>query len=261
MSDLRLSMCVHDLNGEAVLQRNASESLNSASVGKVFLLSRVAERLERGDVSHSVMLDRRSVPRVGGSGLWQHLDIDTLPIMDVARLVASVSDNWATNVLINHLGDVLDDPNDDFGMFDFIRDERGPEHPTRFSAGSAWQWISLLRNLSGRAGDGSWAANETLRWMGLSMDTSMALAPLHVDSLSHANDQTSTFIVANKTGTDAGVRADVGFVRRRHPHAGVDATFAYAVVANWTPVPGQHDDEVAAVLDTMAEVGRFIAAQ
>ena len=43
-------------------------------------------------------------PRVADSGLWHLMAVDALPVEDVALLVGAVSDNWATNVLVARLG-------------------------------------------------------------------------------------------------------------------------------------------------------------
>ena len=78
--------------------------LSTASIGKVFALVELATRLETGRIDPGVMLSRLAVPPVGDSGLWRHLSLDELPVLDIATLIGAVSDNLATNVLIEALG-------------------------------------------------------------------------------------------------------------------------------------------------------------
>ena len=48
--------------------------------------------------------DRRTTEPVADSWVWQHLVTDQLPVADAAVLVGAVSDNLATNVLVDLLG-------------------------------------------------------------------------------------------------------------------------------------------------------------
>ena len=50
------------------------------------------------------ILNRTASDRVGGSGLWQHLQVPALPIADLAALVGATNDNLATNVLLRRVG-------------------------------------------------------------------------------------------------------------------------------------------------------------
>src|SRR5689334_17203490 len=90
--------------GRAVYQRGAHRLLGTASLAKVFLLLEVAERIVEGTVDPTTVLDRRSVDPVSDSGLWQHLATDRLMVEDVAQLVGTLSDNLATNVLLDLVG-------------------------------------------------------------------------------------------------------------------------------------------------------------
>ena len=74
----------------------------------------------------------------------------------------------------------------------------------------------------------------------------MVASAFGLDPLSHAEPDRG-LTLWNKTGTDAGVRADVGLVRTP------DAAFSYAAIANWR-VSDPRDE----VLGTMAEVGRVM---
>ncbi|MET7421569.1 serine hydrolase [Dactylosporangium sp. NPDC005555] len=225
-------MCVRDRGGQVVYEHQPDLVLSTASVGKLLLLIEVARSLPP-----DLPCDRRDVPPVADSGLWQHLRTDVLPAHDLAVLVASVSDNLATNVLLRHVGlDRVTALTAELGLtatalHDMVRDVRAAEHPPRLSSGSAAELSLLLHRLP--AVDGG---DRVLDWMGTSADLSMVASAFALDPLSHAG-----VTLRNKTGTDDGVRADVG----------VAGACTYAVLANWEPgaVP------VGEVLATMRELG------
>src|SRR5688500_16361261 len=94
-------------NGEAssVLDELASDDvLQTASIGKVFLLVATLDQIERGLLDGAERLTVEDVDRVADSGLLQFLDGQTMTVMDLCRFVGAVSDNLATNVLLRHVG-------------------------------------------------------------------------------------------------------------------------------------------------------------
>jgi beta-lactamase class A len=62
-------------------------------------------------------------------------------------------------------------------------------------------------------------------------------------------DEDRGLLLRNKTGTDSGVRADVGVVR------GPTGSVSYAVIANWDPRTGDRRDEV---LERMHAIGSAV---
>jgi beta-lactamase class A len=209
------SVQVRDADTDAVLLEQTPDTvLPAASVGKVLLLLEVARRLETGELDASTPLDRRTTPRVTDSGLWHRMATDVLPLRDVALLVASVSDNWATNVLVETVG------LQSSGLLDLVRDVRGPEHPPALSLGNASAFSALMGRLHRRELPG---ASQVLDWLASGVDHSLVLSsrgrdPLVVDDL-----------VLGKTGSDPGIRADVGLVRTS------GRTVAYAAFATFAP--------------------------
>ncbi|MFC7489820.1 MULTISPECIES: serine hydrolase [unclassified Knoellia] len=239
------SIAIVDLgSGEVLASHDPDRLLSTASVGKVFVLVELAERLRDGRLSPDHPLDRRAVPPVADSGLWQHLTTDLLPLGDVAQLVGLVSDNLATNVLIDLLGlDAIRARATAWAprgsdLVDVVRGLRGPGDPPHLSLGCAADHVEILARLwSERDTPGS-TGERVLAWLAPGMDLSMVAAAWHQDPLSHAEEPSGTRIV-NKTGTNLGVRADVGIV-----DGGGRAT-AYAVLASWTEhPPGTGRDDV-----------------
>lgn len=240
-------------SGTVVAERDPDRLLRTASVGKVFLLLEVAARLADGRLRPDDLVSRASTPPVADSGLWQHLVVDALPVADAARLVGAVSDNLATNVLLERVGleavqararQVAPGGSQ---LHDLVRNGRGPGHPPTLSTGCARDLASLVARLERSEVLGEPVDGRVRDWLSCSVDLSMVAAPLAVDPLVHA-DEAGPVAVWNKTGTDRGVRADVGVVRdgRR--------SVAYAVLCNW-PQDVLGGASARDVLAFMSEVG------
>jgi beta-lactamase class A len=83
----------------------ANELFPTASVIKLAVLLTLMQQVEDGQYSLDDPVMLRRADHVAGSGILQHLSPGlTMPIRDWAFLMMSVSDNLATNVLIDHVG-------------------------------------------------------------------------------------------------------------------------------------------------------------
>ncbi|CAN7175080.1 serine hydrolase [Knoellia sp. LjRoot47] len=252
------SISIVDLgSGQVLASHDPDRLLSTASVGKVFVLIEVAERLRAGTLTSDQPLDRRDVTPVADSGLWQHLRTDVLPLDDVARLVGTVSDNWATNVLIDLVGiDAVRARAAQWAargsdLVDVVRGLRGPDDPPHLSLGCAADHVDVLARLWAERSTPGSVGEHVLGWLASGMDLSMVASAWHQDPLSHA-EETAGPVVVNKTGTNLGVRADVGVL-----DSGGRAT-AYAVLANWTEnPPGTGRDDV---MDALRGIGDALRA-
>ena len=76
----------------------------TASTIKLAIVYELFKRVEEGsvDLNQTIVLDRANA--VGGSGVLHELGTPTLSIRDYATLMVVLSDNTATNVLIDRLG-------------------------------------------------------------------------------------------------------------------------------------------------------------
>lgn len=84
---------------------NAEAKFPSASTIKLAVLGTLMQQVEDGHYVLEDPLMLRLADKVGGSGLLQHLTPGlTMPIRDWAYLMMNISDNSATNVLIDHVG-------------------------------------------------------------------------------------------------------------------------------------------------------------
>lgn len=249
---VQVSARVTDLaSGAELLSVDDYVVMPTASVGKVLLLIDVAAKLSDPDFAALTILDRESADSVGDSGLWQHLQVPSFPVADLAALVAATSDNLATNVLLRLVGlDAVRERADAIGLkrlalLDKVRDSRGPDDAPHLSVGSmkelTWLFSALAR---GEVVDQA-TSQRVASWLSLNTDLSMVASAFGLDPLAHRSGDHGIQIF-NKTGTDVGVRADVGAVRG--PRAGV----AYAVSASFTDtgLPTR-----LAVLDAMHTIG------
>ena len=169
------------------------------------------------------------------SGVWQHLSVDELSVGDLCQLIGMASDNLATNVLLARVGlagvaaSAAGLGLVRTGLHDRVRDVRLESDPPTLSTGSAGELVRLMIDLPPLV----------LGWLGNGLDLSQVAAGWGLDPLAHQDFDLGLRLV-NKTGTDDGVRADVGVL------TGPTRRIGYAVVANWDNSPDGPPSGVAA---------------
>ncbi|GID27820.1 serine hydrolase [Paractinoplanes brasiliensis] len=237
--DVRWSIAVPGLG-----EHEPGRRLRTASVGKLLLLIETARRLEDGTLDAGEMLVKDPAVAVADSGLWQHLSVDALPVADVALLIAAVSDNYATNVLLGRVGlAAVAALTGKLGLhetrlLDRVRRDRGPHDPPTLSTGSAGELAGMMRTIA-RGELVSPAVSARMdAWMATSADLSMVASAFGADPLTHTRS------VRNKTGTDDGIRADVGYIGHQ----------PYAVLAEFP------EEQSALVMAGMRRIGEAVAA-
>lgn len=248
----RVSASVVDLDsGRTLVAIDERIVLPTASVGKVLLLIEVAARIGSDEPSGLALLEKGAVPKVADSGLWQHLQAPTLPLLDAASLVGAVSDNLATNVLLDRVGlAAVRERAESLGltrtaMLDIVRDERGPDDAPQLSIGSSVELSGLFAALArGEVVDKGVSAR-VLGWLSLGTDLSMVASAFGIDPLAHRATDHGLLLV-NKTGADAGVRSEAGVLRG--PRTAV--TYAVSIQFNDAGVRPR-----LRVLDAMRTVG------
>ena len=83
----------------------ADEPTPAASLIKLPIMLTVLERVAQGELSLDERLELNPHDRVSGSGVLQHLQPGLTPTLhDLLTLMIIVSDNTATNLLIEHVG-------------------------------------------------------------------------------------------------------------------------------------------------------------
>ena len=219
---------VHLERGEEVGLRE-DELFPTASVIKVALCCAVLQGVARGEAS---LGDRLEVPtrdaRVAGGGILKQLEVENLSLRDAIELTITLSDNVATNVLVDRVGpEAVNTYLEGLGLehtrllgpVDFAsitHDLHGaigvstPREQTRLLAGLARAEIltpELAEYLVGVLGRQHYQ-DQISRWL-----------PWNPYAQYHGAEQPLT--VANKTGELDGIRADAGLIR--HSSAGTVA--------------------------------------
>jgi beta-lactamase class A len=249
-----------DAGGAVIDEAAGDQVLPTASVGKVFLLCEVAERIVDGRLDAGQVVFRDPRLAVADSGLWQHLAQDELPLVDACILVAAVSDNWATNVLLDLVGRTAVEERAralgciDSGLHDRVRDVRTAADPASLSTGTARELADVARRIhlaaAGEPQSGISVAAAALveRWLLTGVDLSMVAAPFRLDPLAHGQGGVRLW---SKTGTDTCVRADMGVAWNDRK------AIAYVAIATWDP----GDDVRELAFERMHALGSRLAAR
>ncbi|MEO7754560.1 MAG: serine hydrolase [Terracoccus sp.] len=252
------SVAVHDLSGmppgpsrddatgrspgpaTVLAEVESGAVMRTASVGKILLLLETARAMTSDEAALDEPLTRSIEEWVSDSGLWHTLSVETLPLVDVAALVGAVSDNLATNVLLRRMGlDAVAVLATRLGLratalHDRVRDERTSAHAATLSTGSAAELCTLAGRIERGEAVSPTADAFVRQWLSANVDQSMVgsafVEHAGLDPIAHHESLGGALRLWNKTGTDAGVRADVGVVSRG------TSCIAWAAVANWAPV-------------------------
>lgn len=102
--DGKIAIYYDDLKGN-IIKINEKEKYNAASCIKIFILIELFNRIQKGEIDRKFELEYLNKYYVNGSGVLQYLSKNIkLPIIDIATLMMIISDNVATNILIDYLG-------------------------------------------------------------------------------------------------------------------------------------------------------------
>lgn len=247
--------------GDVLAERDPHGVQRTASLGKLVLLLEVARRLEDETLDPAELLAPGADDLVRDSGLWWHLSVPSLPLLDCAALVGAFSDNLATNVLLSRVGgaDAVRETARRLGVDD-VRLHRkvadtapppGTGSPYGLSSGSAAAYASLMARL--HRGDLASAAvcRRVLGWLALNADLSMVGGAFGLDPLCHTERDRGVQLW-NKTGTISDVLGDVGVV------SGPAAVLSYAVLTERDDA--HHPTGRESALAGMALVGSALRA-
>jgi len=101
----RLSLMAVNLRTGATVELSPDAVMPTASVGKVVLLCQALERASLFHLGLQCTVAVRPAHRAGGSGVLKLLpSIEQVPLVEAARLMVDVSDNTATNAIMDWLG-------------------------------------------------------------------------------------------------------------------------------------------------------------
>ncbi len=195
----------------------------TASAAKLPIHSALALAVSRGRVAWEEPVTVAREAAVGGSGVLACLSMPlTLPLEDLAALMLVVSDNTATNAVIDRIGlEAIDAAFSEFGLADGLVVRRkiqdgpviGEDVFARARAETLLRYLRLLAD--GRLP----GAERTLRTARAQQHRSQMPRLLPLDG-----DGPDALLVANKPGSDSGTRADFGLVE------GMGRRFAFVMM-------------------------------
>lgn len=229
-SGARVSVRVDDLDrGTPVLAGDDFDTHPVGGLGVVPLLIEVAAAFEEGRLDPLEIVDRAGLEQVGVAGIWQHLKIPALPLVDAAVLAAAAGDALATNALLERVGlpsvraRIESLGLDRSALLDRFRDARGPDDAPQVALASARELAQLFSALVNSKAVSPGVSAQVSEWLSLNHDLSLVASATGLDPFAHEHDEHELLFV-NKTGRDAGVRAEAGVLAG--PRAGV----AYALI-------------------------------
>lgn len=209
-----MGVYINDLKGNTI-KINAEEKFETASTIKLFVLAALFEQIERGAVALTDLLEYGQEHVIDGSGILGSLEVGTkLSVKNVATLMIIVSDNIATNMLVDFLGvEKINDCIQRLGCrdtvlhnrIDFARYDRlGTSTPADYA--SMWERMALGTLISRRASE------EMLNICRQQHYNSMLVNELPPYYLDPDNFEEEIIYVASKSGSMDACRNDGGIV-------------------------------------------------
>lgn len=229
-SGAQVSIRVTDLDsGEPVVVGDDYLTLPIAGLGVVPLLIEVAAQFEKGALDPMEVIEREALEPVDVGGIWQHLKVPAMPLADLAVMAAATGDALATNALLHRVGlPAVRARIEQLGLtrsavMDGFRDQRGPDDAPHVALGSAREYTELFAELVNSKAVSVGVSAQVSEWLSLNQDLGLAASATGLDPFAHFNDAHRLLFV-NKTGRDAGVRAEAGVL------AGPRAGIAYTLI-------------------------------
>ncbi|GIN87211.1 serine hydrolase [Heyndrickxia sporothermodurans] len=199
---------VVEINQQFIINKDGEQKKSSASLIKIPIMMAAYHKVESGEISLSDRINVKNNQKVEGSGVIQYLDEKTsLTIKDLLTLMIIVSDNTATNLLIELVGlESIHRFNQLLGchhtrverkLMDYVAREKGYDNVT-----SASDMIKFLREIENNQYLTSISNQEILSILAGQQFQHKLPAMMDLDHV----------FVANKTGEIPGVEHDVGII-------------------------------------------------
>lgn len=242
-------------DGSVVFSFNADAILDTASVGKIFLLLAAASEAERGHLDLAETIELNPSDAFGDSGLWNAMRSRALPLYDLCVLIGAVSDNQATNSVLRRIGlPAVREVEAALGLRntrlnDAVRWPLLDGDPKTLSSGTARELAAVMAAIGARRALSADSSRQVEDWLATGTDCSMVASAFGLDPLAHRILDRGIRL-SHKTGTTSVVRCDTGLVRSR------TRSIAYAVLANWQRAGADLRDTALAA---MREAGETIA--
>ncbi|PNY81751.1 hypothetical protein CVO96_10515 [Deinococcus koreensis] len=204
-----MAFCVHELGTGMIRAQRADEVVPTASTYKLPLLLHIALLVEEGALSWAQPFTLEDRHKSWGSGVLRDLSVGlTFPLRDLCHLMTALSDNTATDLLLDTLG--LDGVNRRLAGLGFEQTRLLPQHaapgaggrpPLAVGVTTPAEMARLLRGIVLHELCSSASSSVILGMLGAQHDRSMIPRFLQPD-----------WIYSGKTGSNEDLRADVGIV-------------------------------------------------
>lgn len=103
----KMGISIVDVESGLSIRSREQEVMSLASVGKLFILGCLLQKCQQGTSSLEDEVWMKKEDLVSGSGLLQYMKTERdHSVYDLAFLMVTVSDNTATNLLLNYIGGV-----------------------------------------------------------------------------------------------------------------------------------------------------------
>lgn len=242
----RYGLYAKNLHTGAVVAYHEKEIFPSASLIKVPIMVEVFRRFEEANQSLDELLPMRAEDQVGGSGVLKDLTPGTrYCIRDLTTLMITVSDNTATNLLIDFLGvDSVNLTLARLGLRDteLVRKlQRVPAERSTFNRTTAWDMATLMERLATGTAIAQ-AASERMIALLTRCQGPISIGPAPLEPAWPG--QPPRIVIAHKTGSLTDARHDAGIVYLPRQ--------AYVAAILSQGAPG------AKLAGTLAKVGRML---
>ena len=215
------SLQAENLDTGETVSYNSLVVLPTASVIKEPILVALLRAVEAGDVDFGARLTMHADDRVGGSGVLKLFAGGLEPtVEDVATMMIAVSDNTATNMIVDLLGGVavVNAAMDDLGLpgihllnridFDIIEPDAG-----NLAVSSTADMCRLNTLIAAGEAFSPWVSETAERIMGTQQYLDQTLRYVLVSPYAAELGLTPEVSSASKSGFISGVRVDSGIVR------------------------------------------------
>jgi len=240
---MQVAVSARHLGSGSTLDHDSDRAILSASTIKTLILVAVARALDAGTLALDTDITVRDEMRVGGSGVlnWLHDGI-TLPLQDMAWLMIAISDNTASNALIDAVGlDAIAEAAAALGIegLHLRRPFMGklPPDETRRNEVTARGLTDLLTAIWNDTA----ASPDRCDWM-----RRLHADQQHRDRLPRCLPETVSY--AGKTGTLTGISHDIGVI------SGSGGDVAISVLVESTASKYEDDAFIGTIGQAVAEI-------
>jgi beta-lactamase class A len=234
-----IGFAARDLKSGAELFLNADEVFPTASMVKIGILLELFRQKEAGKLELGEMLIIHKADKTAGSGLIENMGEEvTLSLHDIAVLMNAISDNSATNVLIDRLGiDAINAAMQEAGMNNThlfrkiaFTSGRKLKYPF-FATGTPRDFLTLMANLYARKLLNKQNTDAMLTIMRIQKN--MGNLTRYMNFNPFGNDKQAW--VASKTGSITGTRNETGIIHTKDSAHIVSVMSKDCTDERWTP--------------------------